>query len=478
MIYFNKSTLVSMLVVALLTACSGQSSTDTVSSGTATKAVQTTQATQTTSTSSSSSGLLASLAVAYPNGQLPAASVAQAAKELAQNPAALKLTEQSAPQTAPATQVAAESTSAPIQAQATSADYKAVTRIQNTTLTGAYFFTIYDTEQAAALAGNPNWKLEGAAFWASLATGTGLSPVHRFRNNINGSYLYTIYEAEKADIQANYASTFFYEGVAWYAQQSTGAGWSPLYRFRNLLNGTYLFSAYEAEKNAIMANYSAVFQLEGVAYYVRQDAPKYELVANGSGGFYDKTDCVKDVRTGLTWEGKPLTGLRAFTKVYTNYDSTTALQIEATTTPTYTYRAPTQLEVNAANNAIGFKNAVNVSNLCGSNAWRLPTKDELLAIAERTITFNAQGIGQYLDPVWFPVFPGSYYLDSSVTPWWFNYATSTPVNGYPHRTWAVCFNSSCSTAGAAASDTSQRSGFFSYSQQVPSKAFPIRLVHD
>ena len=220
MIYFNKSTLVWMLTVALLTACGGQSTTDTVTSDTTTKAVQTTQVSQTISTSSSSSGLLASLAVAYPNGQLPAANAAQAAKELAQNPAALKITAQSAPQT---TQGAAQSTSAPIQAQATSADYKAVNRIQNTTLTGAYFFTIYDTEQTAALAGNPNWKLEGAAFWASLASGTGLNPVHRFRNNLNGSYLYTIYEAEKADIQANYVATFFYEGVAWYAQQTPGA---------------------------------------------------------------------------------------------------------------------------------------------------------------------------------------------------------------------------------------------------------------
>ena len=281
----NRTAVLACIAAAFLTACGGQSVTDSASSSpqkttqtAASPAVQTAQAVQ-------SSELLASLAATYPNGQLPAANAAQAAQELAQNPAALKITAQSAPQT---TQITAQSTNAPIQAQATSADYKAVTRIQNTTLTGAYFFTIYDTERSAALAGNPNWRLEGPAFWASLAPDAELSPVHRFRNNLNGSYLYTIYETEKADIQANYAATFFYEGVAWHARQTTDTGWSPLYRFRNLLNGTYLFSAFEAEKDAIVANYSAVFELEGVAYYVRQDAPTFELVSNGGGGYYDK----------------------------------------------------------------------------------------------------------------------------------------------------------------------------------------------
>jgi Protein of unknown function (DUF1566)/Repeat of unknown function (DUF5648) len=422
MIYFKKNTFLSMMTVVLLTACGGQISTDTVGSDTAAKAVQTTQANQISSLSPS--GLLASLAVTYPNGQLPAANDAQAAKELAQNPAALKITAQSAPQT---TQVAAQSTNAPIQAQATSADYKAVTRIQNTTLTGAYFFTIYDTEQAAALAGNPNWKLEGPAFWASLATGTGLSPVHRFRNNLNGSYLYTIYETEKADIQANYAATFFYEGVAWYASQTKNtAGLSPLYRFRNLTNGTYLFSAYEAEKNAIVANYSAVFQLEGVAYYVRQDAippnNDFSFIPNGSGDFYDKTECVKDTATGLIWEGKPLDGFRKWNNVYTNYDSTTELQIKVGAGPAV---APTQAQIDAAANSIGYKNAVNASNLCGASNWRLPTKDELLTVVRAKSTVSPYTT---IDNYWFP------NTDAWV------YVTSTAVSNFANQVWGVYFN--------------------------------------
>ena len=418
--YISQKKIPSMILALLLSACGGQATTDTASltANSAQKTSQTEQSSQSTSTSTPSS-LLASLATVYPNGQLPAGNAAQAAKELAQNPAVLHLTQQSAVK-------ASQSVGAPVQSQAAAADYKAVTRIQNTSLTGAYFFTIYDDERTAALANNPNWRLEGAAFWASLAPGAALSPVHRFRNVNNGSYLYTIYEAEKAEISTNYAGTFAYEGVAWYAQQTPDAGWSPLYRFRNLLNGTYLFSAYEAEKDAIVANYSAVFKLEGVAYYVRQDAPPpnndFSFIANGSGGYYDKTECVKDSATGLIWEGKPLDGLRKWNNAYTNYDSTTELQIKVGAGPAV---APTQAQIDAAANATGYKNAVNASNLCGSANWRLPTKDELLTIVRAKSTAYPYTT---IDNYWFP------NTDAWV------YATSTPVVNFARQVWGVYFN--------------------------------------
>ena len=227
--------------------------------------------------SSSDTKLLTSLAATYLGGQLPAERAAQAAADLLQNPAALKLTAGTASvaDIGLSPQITAQSGTQTqlIQAQASSADYQPVQRIQNTTLYGAYFFSIYPGEVTTALATNPNWRLEGPAFWASLATGTDLHPVHRFRNKTNGSYLYSIYETERADIATNYAATFEYEGVAWHARQTTAIGWSALYRFRNKTNGTYLFSAYESEKDAIVATYPDVFALEGIAYYVRQDAP-------------------------------------------------------------------------------------------------------------------------------------------------------------------------------------------------------------
>jgi hypothetical protein len=235
---------------------------------------------------------------------------------------------------------------------------------------------------------------------------------------LNGSYLYTIYEAEKSDIITNYSSTFVYEGVAWYAKQSAGTGWNPLYRFRNRFNGTYLFSAYESEKDAIVANYSAVFQLEGVAYYVRQDVQNFALVPSANGGYYDKTECVKDNVTGLIWQGQTAAGigLRANDKLFTNYDSTSSLQKfkKVDNWGVYIYEAPLQADIDATTNAIGFKNAINAINLCGSSAWRIPKKEELAGIV-KTVEYPM------IDSVWFPNmsdrigYPKSFWTSSPYT---------------------------------------------------------------
>jgi Protein of unknown function (DUF1566)/Repeat of unknown function (DUF5648) len=259
-----KNGLISLLLV-LLSSCGGQNS-PVASNGSALKTATTALDATPLKPTSDKISLMDSLAVLYPNGKPRPEQAAAAAKFLAQNPPVLSLT-------APEPQTFSKAHSNTYKNMATFADYQLVARIQNTNLFGAYFFSIYDAEIENALNTNPDWLLEGAAFWASLATGDGLSPVHRFRNLLNGSYLYTIYEAEKSSIISNYSKTFTYEGVSWYARQTQAGGWTPLYRFRNLINGTYLFTAYEDEKEQIQYWYDDIFALEGVAYYVRLIEP-------------------------------------------------------------------------------------------------------------------------------------------------------------------------------------------------------------
>lgn len=260
------------LCMALISACGSQ---DSAGSSSANAALQTSSK----SANSANTSLLDSLAVLYPDGQMSEQQKALAAKELLQNPTALRMT-------APASvSISGQSAFGTLAAQVATGNFGPVFRIQNTTLSGSYFFTIYDFERDSALTLHPEWNLEGTAFYTSRVAAPGLSPVHRFQNKINGSYLYTIYEAERADIVTNYNDFFAYEGVSWYASQTAQAGYTPLYRFRNKVNGTYLFSAYETEKDAIIANYSAIFELEGIAYYVRQSDPlELSLLAGGLGG--------------------------------------------------------------------------------------------------------------------------------------------------------------------------------------------------
>jgi Protein of unknown function (DUF1566) len=116
------------------------------------------------------------------------------------------------------------------------------------------------------------------------------------------------------------------------------------------------------------------------------------------GGNYDLTECVLDNQTGLIWQGQTAssTGLRANNQVKTNFDSTTALQKFNGSFSWTPYVSPTQADIDAITNTIGFKNAVNAANLCGSNTWRLPTVDELLTIVK---TNPAQPM---IDIDWFP----------------------------------------------------------------------------
>ena len=131
------------------------------------------------------------------------------------------------------------------------------------------------------------------------------------------------------------------------------------------------------------------------------------------GGTYAKTECVKDSRTGLVWEGKTASGLRAGSNRYTNYDSTSSGQ-------KWDGSNPTQAEIDASTNSIGYVKAVNASALCGFTDWRLPTPDELLEIVESSKSPT-------IDTFWFPNTQTSYYWSSS------------PYVGFSGSAWSVLF---------------------------------------
>ena len=149
-------------------------------------------------------------------------------------------------------------------------------------------------------------------------------------------------------------------------------------------------------------------------------ATRYSEVPK-TGGTYAKTECVKDNITGLTWEGKtasPATS-RLGTSTYTNYDSTTSAQKWVGGS---TYVNPTQTEIDASTNSIGYKNAVNTSTLCGYTDWRLPTKEELQGILASSGSLR-------IDTTWFPNTQAWYYWSSS------------PYVGDPNNAWNVDFGS-------------------------------------
>lgn len=155
--------------------------------------------------------------------------------------------------------------------------------------------------------------------------------------------------------------------------------------------------------------------------------------------YYDKTECVRDNATGLIWEGKTSTGLRAGDNKYNNLDSTSLLQIAANTVPLTTplpARSPTQVEIDALDNTVGYKNNVNALALCGSNRWRLPTLTELQ-------TIRLPGTTTQIDMEWFSTTNFNGY-----------YATSTQFGAQVERSSVIQFYEK----GAATVDNLLRDG--------------------
>lgn len=105
--------------------------------------------------------------------------------------------------------------------------------------------------------------------------------------------------------------------------------------------------------------------------------------------------CVQDNVTGLMWEVKTTDGgLRDWTKSYTNYDSTLIAQKWNGTANV----APTQAEIDASTNSVGFINSVNAQGLCGYSDWRLPTADELQSIVDYGVSYPGPTIDANLFP--------------------------------------------------------------------------------
>jgi PKD repeat protein len=102
-----------------------------------------------------------------------------------------------------------------------------------------------------------------------------------------------------------------------------------------------------------------------------------KIGASGQTLPFDATQwsCIKDNVTGLMWEYKSNDGgLHDFKKTYTNYDNTALDQVTTSV-------APTQAQIDAPTNSVGFRNAVNAEGLCGSTDWRVPSTYELQGLA-------------------------------------------------------------------------------------------------
>jgi len=134
-------------------------------------------------------------------------------------------------------------------------------------------------------------------------------PIYRFRNLKTGAYLWTASEAEKATIISTLSKTWAYEGVAYWIDTANALNSSPLWRFVNIKAGHYLYTADASEKTSILATLSKTWRYEGPAFQVSTDPSgaavwRFRNLKNGT-YFYTADAGEKDsivLKLKTTWQ--------------------------------------------------------------------------------------------------------------------------------------------------------------------------------
>jgi len=128
---------------------------------------------------------------------------------------------------------------------------------------------------------------------SAVAMALHSNPIYRFFNNNSGGHFYTNSDAEKNAVIQNY-SEFIFEGVGFYASLVAQPGMLPVYRFFNNNSGGHFYTIDESEKNIVIQNYGS-FTFEGVSFYASPVAqpgmlPVYRFFNTISGGHFYTID--------------------------------------------------------------------------------------------------------------------------------------------------------------------------------------------
>lgn len=141
----------------------------------------------------------------------------------------------------------------------------------------SHFFTASEEEKNFVIANYPTnvWNYEGVAFQVFKNQETGTIPVYRFWSDTKQGHFYTASEAEKDFVIANYpVNVWKYEGVAWYAYNSAQPDTAPVYRFWSDEKQHHFFTFNTAEKTCIQNSYpEPTWKYEDIAYWTPGVAP-------------------------------------------------------------------------------------------------------------------------------------------------------------------------------------------------------------
>jgi len=134
-----------------------------------------------------------------------------------------------------------------------------------------HFYTISAAEKDYVIATWPSiWSYEGAVYEAFTSEQSDKKPIYRFWSDSKQGHFYTISAAEKNYVIATWPTIWTYEGVAYYAYESSVPNSTPIYRFWSDSKQGHFYTASEDEKNYVIATWPDIWHYEGIAWYVPQ----------------------------------------------------------------------------------------------------------------------------------------------------------------------------------------------------------------
>jgi len=145
-------------------------------------------------------------------------------------------------------------------------------RLYNTT-NGAYLYTRGTNDRDYVLNKWSDFEFTDGvpAFYASLTEQSGLTPIFRLYNTLNGMYLYTRGEIDRDYVLNKWPEFEFTDGIpAFYAYLTEQSGLTPIYRLYNTTNGAYLYTRGTNDRDYVLNKWSDFEFTDGIpAFYAR-----------------------------------------------------------------------------------------------------------------------------------------------------------------------------------------------------------------
>lgn len=152
-----------------------------------------------------------------------------------------------------------------------SATHAPIYRLYNTT-NGAYLYTKGDLDRTHVLGTWSDFEYTDGvpAFYASIQSQQGLTPIYRLYNRNNGAYLYVRGDSDKQHVMSTWPEFEYTDGApAFYASLNDPQdGSTPIYRLYNTKNGMYLYTRGIEDRNHVTSTWPEFEFTDGVpAFY-------------------------------------------------------------------------------------------------------------------------------------------------------------------------------------------------------------------